>query len=423
MYSKPVENDQEYVAASRERALTARLSSNPRFDPLFVTLRSMLLENRKDADAIAPRIRSERDFDALARRYSVVRRDVGGSYTSESLLSQLTVQELEPEVQIAVMNANKTGLFRVAAPFGRVWLVWLSERPRHAFDFRSRAESLFGDVNMAVSSPFFLKFALTNSPLTVMWLDQSAAPRDPMVAQAGKDALRLSEFFVSKIIAELEIEKFLSSKFFDYTQESAFGKELLSWLEQTAVREGLPYGGAGAEFGLLPYIAARVKVSEMQLKSFYWQDRREYMYRTDQRIVQCTFANSQYASKWRDVVIFAPFDLWGDGENFPLYIHCDTQGATNPLPLPAPSRTTLTPIAGGYITAVSRFQQGFYFVALYGFHPNPLIKPFALVRDQVEQAYRTLVAEKQLGSFRAALYARTGAQNRLAEAIKQLEQR
>ena len=82
----------------------------------------------------------------------------------------------------------------------------------------------------------------------------------------------------------------------------------------------------------------------------------------------------------------------------------------------------MTPIAGGYITAVSRFQQGFYFVALYGFHPDPLIKPFALVRDQVEQAYRTLVAEKQLERFRAALYARTGAQNRLAEAIKQLEQ-
>jgi hypothetical protein len=50
------------------------------------------------------------------------------------------------------------------------------------------------------------------------------------------------------------------------------------------------------------------------------------------------------------------------------------------------------------------------------------VKPFALVRDQVEQAYRTLVAEKQLERFRAALYARTGAQNRLAEAIKQLEQ-
>ena len=188
------------------------------------------------------------------------------------------------------------------------------------------------------------------------------------------------------------------------------------------MREGLPYGGAGAEGGLLPYIAARAKVSELQLKNSYWQDRRKYAYSADQYRVQCTFANSQYASKWRDVAIFAPFNIWGDALSFPLNTHCDTDGATDPLPLPAPSRTTLTPIAGGYITAVSKFQQGFYFVALYGFHPDPLIKPFALVRNQVEQAYRTLVAEKQLNSFRAALYARTGAQNRLAEAIKQLEQ-
>ena len=138
--------------------------------------------------------------------------------------------------------------------------------------------------------------------------------------------------------------------------------------------------------------------------------------------MQCTFANSQYASKWRDFVVFAPFDLWGDRQSYPLYRHCDAEDGSDPLPLPAPSRTTLTPIAGGYITAVFRYQQGFYFVALYGFHPDPLIKPFALVRDQVEQAYRTLVAEKQLSSFRAALYARTGVQNRLSDAIKQLEQ-
>ena len=423
-YSKPVEDDREYVAASRERALTARFSSDllPRFNPLFVTLRSMLLESRKDADAIALRIRSERDFDALARRYSVVRRDVGGSYTSESLSSQVAVQELEPEVQIAVMNATKTGLLRVDAPFGRVWLVWLSKRPGRTVNLNSSLDFAIAANLTEVSYSGFLKSAFDSEVLGIKWLDQSVAPRDAVVAQVGQDRLRLSELFVERIFAEADTTTLLSSEFFDYAPQSTFGRYVSYWIERTASVEGLPYAGAGAEYGLLGYLAARVKISELQLKSQYWQDRRKYTYRADQRIVQCTFINSQYARKWRDVVIFAPFNIWGDGENFPLYMHCDTQGTTDALPLPAPSRTTLTPIAGGYITAVSKYQQGFYFVALYGFHPDPLIKPFALVRDQVEQAYRTLVAEKQLGSFRATLYARTGAQNRLAEAIKQLEQ-
>ena len=421
-YSKPVADDQEYIAALRERALTARFSSNPLFNPLYVTLRSMLFEDRKDADAIAPRIRSERDFDALARRYSVVRRDVGGSYTSEFLPSQVAVPELEPEVQIAVMNATKTGLLRVAAPFGRVWLVWLSKRPSRTIDLNSSLDFAVAANLTEASYSGFLKFATNSEVLSIKWLDQSIAPQDPVVAQVRQDNLRLSEIFVERILAEADTTKLVSSEFFDYAPQSTFGQYVSYWTERTASVEGLPYAGAGAEYGLLGYVAARVKVSEVQLKNYYWQDRRKYMYRADQRSVQCTFVNLQYASKWRDVVIFAPFDLWGNEITNQLYLHCDIEGASDPLPLPRVSKTTLTPIAGGYITAVSRFQQSFYFVALYGFHPDPLIKPFALVRDQVERAYRTLVAEKQLGNFRAALYARTGTQNRLAEVIKQLEQ-
>ena len=421
-YSKPVADDQEYIAASRERALTARFSSNPLFNPLYVTLRSMLFEDRKDADAIAPRIRSERDFDALARRYSVVRRDVGGSYTSEFLPSQVAVPELEPEVQIAVMNATKTGLLRVAAPFDRVWLVWLSKRPSRTIDLNSSLDFAVAANLTEASYSGFLKFATNSEVLSIKWLDQSIAPQDPVVAQVRQDNLRLSEIFVERILAEADTTKLASSEFFDYAPQSTFGQYVSYWTERTASVEGLPYAGAGAEYGLLGYVAARVKVSEVQLKNYYWQDRRKYMYRADQRSVQCTFANSQYASKWRDVVIFAPFSIWGNEITNQLDFHCDIEGATNPLPLPRASKTALTPIAGGYITAVSRFQQSFYFVALYGFHPDPLIKPFALVRDQVERAYRTLVAEKQLGNFRAALYARTGTQNRLAEVIKQLEQ-
>ena len=420
-YLKPDGINQERVAASREQAITARYSNNGYALPLHITLRSMLLENTKQAEALAPKIRSERDFDAVARRYSIVRRDVGGSYTSEYLPSRLTVRDLEPEVQIGVLKASKIGLLRVAAPFGRVWLVWISELPKTTIDLELRSASLAfrllgGSNSLAVQS-----FLNPSFPL-VTWLDQSFKPFDPVIARVRGAELRLHEIFVARILEEKDSKALLTDRFFDYAQKSIFNQYLEQWLEQTAVREGLPYGGAGAEGGLLPYIAARAKVSELQLKNSYWQDRRKYAYSADQYRVQCTFANSQYASKWRDVVIFSPLALWGDGGSFPLWMHCDTEGATDALPLPAPSRTTLTPIAGGYITAVSKFQQGFYFVALYGFHPDPLIKPFALVRDQVGQAYRTLVAEKQLGSFRAALYARTEVQNRLAEAIKQLEQ-
>ena len=417
LYLKPDRIDQERDAASRERAITARYSDTAYSRPLSVTLRSMLLENTKQAAALAPKIRSERDFDAVARRYSMARRDVGGSYTSESLPSRLTIQELEPELQIGVLKASQTGLLRVAAPFGRVWLVWLSELPNSVVGTGLSASLSF---DIITSSALQAYLNLSSSPVT--WLDQSFKTSDPVIARVRGAELGLYEFFVERILVEKDLKVLLNDKFFDYAQSSFFGQYAQQWLENTAVSEGLPYGGAGAEFGLLPYIAARAKVSELQLKSAYLQDRRKYLYRADQREVQCTFLNSQYASKWRDVIIFSPFALWGDRGSSPLWMHCDDEGETDALPLPRASKTTLTPIAGGYITAVSRYQQGFYFVALYGFHPDPLIKPFALVRDQVEQTYRTLVAQKQLNSFRAALYARTGAQNRLAEAIKQLEQ-
>ncbi len=418
-YVNPLKVDQKDLPASRERYITSRYSLNQSQSPLFVTLRSMLLENAKQAVVLAPKIRSERDFDAVARRYSMVRRDVGGSYTSEYLPSRVTVRELEPEVQIGVLKASKLGLLRVAAPFGRTWLVWLSALPKAVEPGLTASLS----VNIVASAdPSVVQAILLSNTVPVTWLDQTLEPSDPVIARVGKAELRISEFFIASILEETDFKKLLADAFFDLAKPAALGQYAQQWLENTAVREGLPYGGAGAEYGLLPYIAARAKVSETQLKSAYWQDRREYMYRADQYRVQCTFANSQYASKWRDVAIFAPFNMWGDGLNFPLNTHCDTDGATELLPLPASSRITLTPIAGGYVTAVSRYQQGFYFVALYGFHPDPLIEPFALVRDQVEQMYRTLVAEKQLEPFRAALYARTGAQNRLAEAIKQLEQ-
>ncbi len=96
-----------------------------------------------------------------------------------------------------------------------------------------------------------------------------SAPEDPIVARVGAETLRLSAFFVAQILAETDPTKLLEESFFQYGLDSPLREFITAWLEQTAIRQGLPYNGAGTEFGLEPepYLAARVKVSEAQLLS------------------------------------------------------------------------------------------------------------------------------------------------------------
>jgi hypothetical protein len=434
-YSQPVVNDPETIAANREREISVRAYTNGA-TPQYVTLRSMLLENGKQTNAIAGKIRSERDFIALARRYSQVRRDVAGSYTSDFTPSRVSLQELEPEVQLAVLAASKSGLVRVPAPFGRVWLVWLSTplngstnrfQPTDFSDSVSsgptaRLEFRILSIPGTGSDDGLLKKLLNQNPLPVEWLDPSFEGRDPVVARVGGASLRLTEFFTSQLFAAFSLEQIAQSNFFDYSPDSPLGTFINLWLEENAITEGLPHRGAGAEYGLEAYIAARAKVSDVQLKAYYWQHRQDYRYRDDERFISCRFESLNYAKKWRDVVIFAPFNLLSVSLDYPMNAHCDAEGEADPVSLPKFSRATLTPIAGGFVTPVFEYQKGFYFVSGYGFHPDPLLKPFVLVRETVEQTYRRIIAAKQLESFKAGLLQRTGAKNSLVQASAELEQ-
>ncbi len=120
-------DNQNTSQVNREQTLSNSLSPGTR--PIAVTLRSMLLSGSTQANAVTPHIRSEADFIKFARRISEVRREVGGSYTSDFTPSRVALSDLEPEVQLAVLQARTPGLLRLAAPFGRVWLSSLPKLP------------------------------------------------------------------------------------------------------------------------------------------------------------------------------------------------------------------------------------------------------------------------------------------------------
>ncbi len=159
----------------------------------------------------------------------------------------------------------------------------------------------------------------------------------------------------------------------------------------------------------------------LSVKAYYWTHRAAYQFRADQRNVPCSFQTEDYARRWRDVVIFASFPIWDENTTSLIAFHCDLKGGIEVPPLPALSRTFLRPVAGGFVTAVVKYHDKFYFTALYGFHPDRLLKPFALVRAEVNWTYRNLVAKKQLEGFKSGLLKRTGAKNLLAEAVAALE--
>lgn len=404
-------------AADRERGITLRaLGSTP--DPWWVGVRSMLLGSLEEVQAVAPSLRSEAAFIAAARQRSLVRRDLGGAYDGWSSPS-VSVSMLEPELQIAVMNATRTGLLRVPAPFGRVWLLWLSQLPS------SRAENLNDPYGLSAGLSFSLVGGSGTTPIEinfesdVQWLEATLTPAEFTLARIGAARLDLTDYIVAELLQNAQVSDPQIIAAPKASPTSDLEGFVTKWLEPRVIAQGLPYGGAGTEFGLEIYLAARVTVSVSQLKYAYWQKRAEYRYQNFETRAQCAFNEAGYAAKWREVVVFAPFPIW---DGLVGNLDCDNEGETEPLPLPKPLRTTLTPIAGGYITGLLKTPSVTYFVALYGFHPDPLVKPFALVRGKVQQAYRAEVAKKQLEGFRAALYKRTNAENRAKAVVQELEQ-
>jgi hypothetical protein len=63
----------------------------------------------------------------------------------------------------------------------------------------------------------------------------------------------------------------------------------------------------------------------------------------------------------------------------------------------------------------------YFFLVLYKYQPQPLLKPFSLARGQVEFDYRNAVARKRMPQFWQALKNRVGVQYRLKEAMRELE--
>jgi hypothetical protein len=414
----------EDAGAARERQITS--SVTPTMLPLM-RVRSMLLPNARVANKISARIRSEADFIAEAQRHSLVRREVAGAYAAED--RPVAVTQLEPELQIALLGTEQTGLLRVTAPFGRVWLVYRTPMPKPSANlsisfFTSLTQPVSGPVYFGVGTfdPKSLIEFLIADTTPVTFLDSTVEPRNPVIAEVGTVRMRLSDYFVAKLLGE--VNPGLNESFFAAGPQSPIAQFVTAWLEARSITTALPYNGAGTEAGLEAYIAARAKVSETQLKYFYWQQRDNYLYSKDERVVTCEFDNAELARKWRDTVLFAPYEIWGDFARNGVGVRC-TQDAslTPPTLLASPSRATLTPIAGGYITGIVAVGGKASFVLRYGFHPDPIRKPFLLARDAVQRSYRKLVAAKRLEAFKAELLTRAGAKNTLAEAVAALEQR
>jgi hypothetical protein len=201
--------------------------------------------------------------------------------------------------------------------------------------------------------------------------------------------------------------------------------DLETWITTESKRQGLPFEGVGTEFGLEPYLAARVNVSERQIKDFFSTKKNKYvLYNSvNEASFHCLFDTAVYAADWQKVFLLLPSLRWVESMIYPLS-HCDYQGESEPIPFleKSPSATTLRPIAGGYMTKVFNYQNKFVFFVLEGYTPKPIPLPFNLVRGQVEREYRRLVAKKQLPAFESALRQRAGAKNLLEQTLKDLEQ-
>lgn len=390
-----------------------------------VMARAMLLENARLARSLERRVRAGENFARLAQRYSLTRSFVGGaiSETGEETPSLTSLTSLEPELQAALGVFAKPGLIRVPAPFGRAWLVnIIAYEP--AVSFSQRASKVPSAQNSLSNGRVFTLSATTDNDLyldsadasrndprsEIQALDPSVSLVDPIVGRVGTKEFRLVSWFANTLLAKDAT---------DFEQiEAELPKTVEAFLTKEAVHQELPYGGAGAESGLETYLAARANVSEMQLKFYYDQNRTKFLLGNNPFYMQCQFENKDYASHWRGVFVFAASEAWINGISY----QCDTEGEADPLPLPEmPSQSSLIPIAGGYITKVFQHRATYYFLALYRFLPQPIQKPFVLVRGEVEQQYRLIVARKRLPTFELELRARAGVQNLLAEGLRELE--
>jgi parvulin-like peptidyl-prolyl isomerase len=155
-YTQAVINPKPDVKAALERQITSSYLEPDTV--LEVKVRAMLLRDETTAKRLEKQIRSDSDFERLARQYSLVRASVGGSYPGTERPESTKLNYLEPELQVAISTFAKTGIFRMNAPFGRMWLVNLldvSKLRRNLINTTPvTAELSFGGITRALRGSY-----------------------------------------------------------------------------------------------------------------------------------------------------------------------------------------------------------------------------------------------------------------------------
>ena len=408
---QPLENPETAI----ERAKTDLFLSST--EPFWVTAQAMLLPDLAIAKRMLELVSKKHDFGSLARKYSLVRAMVGGAYPGTERPERTSIEDFEPELQVAIANLSRPDTLIVPTAFQRYWLLQvMTINPPKPLTLQDYLRGM----------PWNGKFVLTGSQLgdgasirntntpnrTVEALESTLAVDDPIIAKVQDDEVRLASAFAQIFLVSDP------SEFGDI--ESNLAKEVSGWMQRSAVHHGIPFQGAGAEQGLEVYLAARVTVSDAQLKEHYRQHKKQHTFY--QKVISCRFETKSFAEHFRKLFNEFPNSSWHDSLEYPNSGYCDTDGGSNDPPWPGkPSRTSLLPVPGGYITQVFPHESAYYFQYLYNFQPVPLVKPFPLVRNEIEKEYRHIVAKKRLPAFWQELKRRTNAQYLLPQVLQELE--
>jgi hypothetical protein len=426
-----------YTRYKEEEAFTDLANPNPERDfeqqitgsylgtlgPAKVTVRTMLLPNEKTAKQLETQIRSDADFERLARKYSLVRATLGGAYgyTNSQQPQPTSIEFYEPELQVGITQFAQKGMIRIPAPFSRMWLVSVldvSELNRNLIMAKLLTKQqipirggLFASGERSTAGYEIRN--LGDPELNVEMLDPNVIRYNPTVASSNGIDIGISSLYALNFFTN-DVGNF-------EVIESKMNQQIDSWLQTSILELGLPLYGAGAEYGLENYLAARVKVNETQIKSHYANNLQKYSFKNNFEQITCKFSTRDKTEKIRKQFISSQDDAWERGV-YDFRPNCNPQAKSEASKLPEPpSRLSLEPVAGGFVTRVLGGDKNFYFLVIKGYHPKPLLKPFNLVAYQVEQDYRRIVARKQLPAFEQALRKRTNPQNLLKQAMRELE--
>jgi hypothetical protein len=156
---------------------------------------------------------------------------------------------------------------------------------------------------------------------------------NPLIAKVGNTEIYLSEYFSEQLF-------YNETDIFE-TRFASLASSVGEIIKSHVIYKALPYGGAGANSNLQAYLAARVKVSEDQLKFFYLQNRKNYNFRENEFQMGCSFTHPNPAKYWRTLFISNPTSTWIEEDQRPFYF-CDIEGEADNPPMPeVPSKASL----------------------------------------------------------------------------------